>query len=160
LHLMPAVAAREVSTDDHRCGIDPLNRFTSNNWPSQRVRSGLVERATVSRARQKCRPHRTMDRPRADKSNERGTKCYATQFIGDSIRISARTAVTATSGCSSAATGPGWQTRINDTLRRAANDHFASLRRLWRASPGHNQGRARISPSHDGARWLARLSGA
>jgi len=39
------VARVEISADEHRCGIDPLNRFVSRNWPLQLIRSVLIERS-------------------------------------------------------------------------------------------------------------------
>jgi hypothetical protein len=39
------VARVEISTDEHRCGIDPLNRFVSRNWPLQLMCSVLIERS-------------------------------------------------------------------------------------------------------------------
>ena len=53
------VAAREVSTDEHLLR-HPIP-VTGSNRPLQRVRQ--VDRATVSPAGEKCRPHPLMDRP-------------------------------------------------------------------------------------------------
>jgi hypothetical protein len=63
-------------TDEHRCGIDSLNRSVSRNWPLQLMPSVLVDRATVSRAPQKCRPHPMMDR-----------LAYPGRFIGLAIGL-------------------------------------------------------------------------
>src|SRR4030095_4643243 len=61
---MPGVAAVGSGCDGctgrghhRRASLWHRSLFTGSNWPLQRVRSVSVERATVSRARQKCRPY-------------------------------------------------------------------------------------------------------
>src|SRR6516162_6455428 len=49
------VARVEVITDENRCGIDPCSPAVIGRCSQCALVS--VDRATVSRARQKCRPH-------------------------------------------------------------------------------------------------------
>ena len=60
------VARVEVITDEHRCGIDPLNRFTLAAAAYAACRSSVRPFRTPGR---NADPHSTMDSPPADKSS-------------------------------------------------------------------------------------------
>ena len=71
------VARVEVITDEHRCGIDPLTVSSAVIGRCSQCALVSVDRATVSRAREKCRPHPTMDRAPSD---ARAVGCRATSY--------------------------------------------------------------------------------